>query len=761
MKTNLLKTTIVAALIFLSGHLMAFTAVLSGSWSSAATWGGIAPGATVSNNDIIIPNGLTVDMDMNVTFAGLLNSFTVDGTLNSSGSNSLTMSSGSFSGSGTVNIHRISFSGILTTTPFTGTMNLDDLENTGAILTFTSVVNIADTLNLDGGSILLNTSSNIIMMANSNVRVNNGSLSSSGGLFTAANPYNVWYVGTSKTTGLELNSTNLQDMHINLDDSLQTVTQGINSINVHGNFAMPSGGYNLNGYLLTLSGDLSLGMGSKFTSNASSSLSIQGTGAMTSGLVFNTGSSLNNLTINRTGGSNNVNLMSALSIGGTFVLMEGNFRVMSNTSITMNSGSDIQITNGALTLMGNGSFVGTASYNVEYYGLTRNAGAELSGSGLNNVTFVMSGSSESVILSSDVAINGGLYMTIGRLSMSGNDLTLNGTIYLSHSAFLVGDSTSTLTLNLSSTDDTIYFATNNAHLKNLILNIPASSTITMGTDLTIHNQLNMMSGKIATDDYFLHMRPSASITGYSDTKYIVTSGTGQLEMNVNSNSTYVTFPIGSPSQYAPAQIQQTSSGTSGLFRARVMNGVYAQGYTGYNSATTESVVNKTWMLDAAAGVTVNMNMKLGWVVADEVNSFNRNQAYIAHYMNSNWDTYAQSAAVSGSNNTYEIMRTGITSLSPFAVVDNAAVLSVHEVALGADINVYPNPTVDAITIETSAVHGNYLYEVYDATGNLVYSIANSNPVNKIDFSSFTNGFYFVRITNIDTHANVTKRIVKS
>lgn len=760
MKTNLLKTTIVAALIFFSGHLMAFTAVVSGAWSSAATWGGIAPGASVSNNDIIIPNGISVDMDMDVTFAGLINSFTVDGTLNSSSSSSLTMSSGSFSGAGTVNIHRISFSGILTTTPFTGTMNLDDLENTGAVLTFTSVVNIADTLNLDGGSILLNTSSNIIMMANTKVRVNNGSLSSSGGLFTAANSYSVWYVGTSKTTGLELNSSTLQDIHINLTDSLQTVTQGINSLNVHGNFIMPSGGYNLNGYMLTLNGDLNLGMGSKFTSTASSSLSILGTGGMASGLIFNVGAAMNNLTINRTGSSNNINIMSPLSISGTFALTEGNFRVMTNSAITMSAGSDIQVTNGSLSLVGGGTFVGTASYNVEYNGLTRTAGVELSGSGLNNVTIGMSGSAETVILSSNVVINGNLNMSTGKISMYGHDLTLNGSFDQAPTAYFVGDSTSTMTLNLTSSNDTIYFASNNARLQDMILSIPATATLTLGTDLTIYSQLNMTSGKIATDDYYLHMRPAASINGYSETKYIVTE-TGQLEMNVTSNGTYVTFPVGSASHYAPAQIQQTSSGTTGMFRVRAMDGVYTQGTGGYNSAMTESVVNKTWLIDAAAGVNVNMNMKLGWLATDEVNGFNRNQAFISHYMNSNWDTYALSAAVSGSNTTYEIMRTGVTSLSPFAVVDNAAVLAVHEVDLSAAINVYPNPTVDAITIETSALHGNYLYEVFDATGKMVYSVANSNPVNKIDLSSYENGFYFVRITNIETHANITKRIVKS
>jgi len=118
------------------------------------------------------------------------------------------------------------------------------------------------------------------------------------------------------------------------------------------------------------------------------------------------------------------------------------------------------------------------------------------------------------------------------------------------------------------------------------------------------------------------------------------------------------------------------------------------------------VVNKTWEIDAGVGVTVNMNLKLGWVAADEVNGFNRTLSYISHYM-TNWDMYLSSAAVSGANNTYETTRTGITSLSPFAVVDTSALLSTENI-VRTGISIYPNPTVDFITLETGDVHGTYL-----------------------------------------------------
>ena len=79
---------------------MAFTAVVDGNWSDAATWGGVAPSGNVSNQDIIIPSGIDVDLDIDVSFSGLLNNFTVDGTLTSSTGKQLSIQLGTFNGSG-------------------------------------------------------------------------------------------------------------------------------------------------------------------------------------------------------------------------------------------------------------------------------------------------------------------------------------------------------------------------------------------------------------------------------------------------------------------------------------------------------------------------------------------------------------------------------------------------------------------------------------------------------------------------------------
>jgi len=43
---------------------------------------------------------------------------------------------------------------------------------------------------------------------------------------------------------------------------------------------------------------------------------------------------------------------------------------------------------------------------------------------------------------------------------------------------------------------------------------------------------------------------------------------------------------------------------------------------------------------------------------------------------------------------------------------------------------------------------------------MIYSISNSNSVNRINMAEFVNGYYILRITDKETNAVITKRVVK-
>jgi hypothetical protein len=760
MKKYILKSGLaLATFVAFCTNASAYTAVASGNWSSAATWGGTAPGATVSSQDIVIPSSVSVNLDMNVTFTGTpINSFTVNGMLTNSTDYALTLTEGSLAGTGTISIAMVEFQSLATTT-FTGTMNVKHLKNSGATLVFTSIANVADTLNMEAGSLVLNTGANITMVTNSTVRMNSGTMTASGGTFNTGNNYNVLYVGGSKTAGLELNSSMLKNLYIKLTDNTHAVTLA-NSLVINGNTVITAGVLDLTGKQVTFKGDVNMATGSMLTSTSASSIMFQGTASPSTGIYFSTGSAINDFTVDMTN-SSQVKLMSALAIAGHLKLMNGSFGLASGGALTMNAASVVHVENGSIA-MNSGTFNGTAAYDVEYMGGATSAGLEVTGSGLHNLSLSLVNSVSIVKLNKSATVAGKLNLSSGKLDLGADTLTVNGSMAQTPSAAFIGNASAALILNLTSvTNDTLYFDQSNQNLKKLKVNLANGGNVVLATALTIGGELDFVKGKVVLINNDLQISSAAAMNGYDDTKYVATEAAGRLQMTVNSGSSFATFPVGTLSNYSPAGIQQTASGSTGSFMVRAMNGVMTQGTTGYNTANSASVVNRTWLIDAASGVNVNMNLKLAWVSAAEVNSFDRTHAYIAHYKNATWDTYTYGAAVVGVNNTYEITRQNITSLSPFAVSDNLAAMGIKEVVAENGIDMYPNPSSDVVNIQVSNSGSAYSYEIIDITGQTILASANNNALNRFDVSNLQNGCYFIKITNLDNKKVVTKRFIKS
>src|ERR1700757_1329680 len=121
--TNLKKMSVglFASVLFASGiHATTYTATQSGNWSSALTWGGAgSPGNTIGTLDnVVIPTGITVSLDMDVTVNSLVSYISVAGSLTST-SNSLTVSQGALQGTGTMNLYYVEI-GTLGSMTFSG-----------------------------------------------------------------------------------------------------------------------------------------------------------------------------------------------------------------------------------------------------------------------------------------------------------------------------------------------------------------------------------------------------------------------------------------------------------------------------------------------------------------------------------------------------------------------------------------------------------------------------------------------------------------
>jgi len=406
-----------------------------------------------------------------------------------------------------------------------------------------------------------------------------------------------------------------------------------------------------------------------------------------------------------------------------------------------------------------GIFSASAPYNLKYLGMSANTGLEASGSGLHDLTINLALDYNQIIMESDLTVNGTMSLINGKFNIGGYILTLNGPYVQTPDGMFVGTITSDLILNSSTAfNDSIRFYGGYEVLEKLTLNI-AGGKLTLASPLTIYEELNMASGKLELSNYDLIVTNGGTIINYSDNSYIVTSGSGKLSRNVNVSTPYVAFPVGTASSYSPAFIQQTSSGTAGMFMVNTMDGVYANGTSGFNSANITSVVDRTWNISASGGVVVNSNIRLGWKDIEEVNGFDRTNAYISNHNGASWDLYATSSALSGPFSTYELMRTGVTGTGPFSVADQDAVLTVPDADPIIGFSIYPNPANDFVMIQNSGTT-NFRYELIDVSGKSIVTLNNNTTTNYFDLKQVKNGCYFIKATNLDSKQVITKKFIK-
>src|SRR5690242_2420513 len=123
MKKNILQRIallLCGALFSFYAQAATFTAAVSGNWSDPAMRGGTALTGTLTLDNVVIPSGITVTIDMDIEFNGLLNSFNVEGKL--VGSYDLWIQQGQLTGDGELDIDKLVFVSLLAGSTFTGDM---------------------------------------------------------------------------------------------------------------------------------------------------------------------------------------------------------------------------------------------------------------------------------------------------------------------------------------------------------------------------------------------------------------------------------------------------------------------------------------------------------------------------------------------------------------------------------------------------------------------------------------------------------------
>lgn len=342
-----------------------FTALVSGSFSNSATWGGIAPALNLTSDIIIIPGGITVTLPSNLTLTGS-SSITVNGTLSSAaGGSGLILSSGSnISGNGTLTLDSLVL-GMSSGFGYTGTANVKRLTSLGYNQSAAATINVSESIYLDAGQMNVSSGS-VVLASHGQVVVSGGTMAASGsGNLGLSSAYTVTYSGNGPVnTSMELSGTGLGDINVNLSSGSSSVSLS-SDLDVKGTLMLTSGMLTLNNHDLTFSGSggfSAAGTGS-INSTVGSDITFASSTGFTGGVRFSsTGNKVNNLTVNMAGGAATTAMLgSALTVNGTLDLQSGTLNVGTNTLTIAASGNTSGGSSSSYVITGTG---GTLAMNL-------------------------------------------------------------------------------------------------------------------------------------------------------------------------------------------------------------------------------------------------------------------------------------------------------------------------------------------------------------------------------------------------------------
>ncbi|MBS1584176.1 MAG: T9SS type A sorting domain-containing protein [Bacteroidetes bacterium] len=577
---------------------------------------------------------------------------------------------------------------------------------------------------------------------------NNTALVMTGGTLTGSGSIDVDSMSLGLVSGFTYTGSIMAQ---NLTSTATTIGTAAD-ITVSGNLYLNSGLLNINSGMLTLAansninitgGTLSVGGTGMLMLDSTYNVTYSGNASVNGGLELS-GSGLNNLTVNLSSGS--LTLTSDLTMNGNLTLTSGNL-ILNNNDLTLGL-------NGNFSASGTGTINAGANSNITINSMTGLSGALRFGVGnntVNDLNINLGNTSANVSLGGDLTINGTLTLNQGTLTLNNNDLTfaVNGNIAASGSGSIVSTAGSniTITSNNSFTGGLNFSATGNT-VGNLTVNMGNNtSTVNLGSNLTVNGTLTLTSGMLNVGTHNLSVAASGNVSGGLSTSYVVTSNGGTLTMNLLANGSQ-TFQVGTMMHYAPITVSANTGSANGDLSVMVDDSVYANGNTGLNLTNTSSLVNATWFLSSTASTGLDLKLQPMWSANMELNAFNRTSAHIAHYTNNAWDVSANASATTAVNGMYTISRDHVTSLSPFAVADQASGLSVNQLASSnkVDISMYPNPATDVVYFSAPSKASSIT--VYDVSGRMVKSVS-ANADNSIPVNELTPGNYSVQIKGQD------------
>lgn len=224
------------------------------------------------------------------------------------------------------------------------------------------------------------------------------------------------------------------------------------------------------------------------------------------------------------------------------------------------------------------------------------------------------------------------------------DITSNADIQGTGLLLLKGSNLQTINMN--------GFSVQNVQIDNTN-NIALAGSAIIGSSLVFTN------GKVQLNNFDLSLASAATLSGFDNTRYFVTNGTGRLVKNSLGAVPFV-YPVGfDGSSYNPLTV--TQNGTVDDIGVRCLQSVLQNGTSG--SAFVKEVVDASWAVTEATAGGSNLAMTSSWNGSEELPGFNRNKTGISYYDGVGWDmTNSQTAAAVGTG-PYTITRSNVSNLA--------------------------------------------------------------------------------------------------
>jgi len=228
--------------------------------------------------------------------------------------------------------------------------------------------------------------------------------------------------------------------------------------------------------------------------------------------------------------------------------------------------------------------------------------------------------------------------------------------------------------------------------------VDIQNDVNIGTETSVASILNLTSGSAFLGTADLLMESGSGISGSGPGLYVVTQGSGQLVQEVGAAN--LLFPVGTATSYIPATL--ANSGATDNFGINVFTDVLDGGTTGSTIPEIDNCVNNTWYITEATAGGSDLSVTTQWNLSDEGISFDRTKSGIGHYTGGNWE--AQDAAAAQGTGPYTLSRSGITSLSAFAVGDINSPMAI-ELALTVDLVAFLEGPFDVTDMNTDLNSG--------------------------------------------------------